>query len=196
MQLPSTPEHVQPASTHVPPQVGYGSPPLHGVRQKHRLLTAVHAVPGWLQPPPHAGAVPPEQNGGRQNGGNPGAGRVQVQPGGHPPGQGSGGGSERHAQYGITTSPQQVNMSAKHEVPAGQSPSPQLGYTVPHGVLPAGRQPQLGSGRPPRLPHASPLGHSPSHAGAVPPHALADSVPSLQFARPAASASRATKRPA
>lgn len=145
MQLPADDEQDQDGSAHVPPHVGYGSPPMHGVKQRHRLLTLRHSVPGWLQVPSQAGApLPPEQLGGRQNSGMPGAGPTQVQPSGHVPPHGGGGGPVKHAQFEIWVPPQQVKVSMRQVVPAGQSPSPQLGYTPPQGVLPTGRQPQPG----------------------------------------------------
>ncbi len=143
---------------------------MHGVRQRQRPPTVVHWVPGSAHVPPQAGAaLPPEHDGGRQNSGMPGLGPTQVQPAGHIPPHGGGGGPVKHAQLEICTPPQQVKVSTRHVVPAGQSPSPQLGYTPPHGVLPAGRQPQLEYGVPPMSEHTSPAGHSPLHAGQVPP---------------------------
>lgn len=53
--------------------------------------------------------------------------------------------------------------------PGGQSP-PQLGKVSPHGVLPAGRQPQLRNGSLAVAPHSWPSGHAPLHTGAEPPH--------------------------
>lgn len=143
---------------------------MHGARQKHTPPMDRHSVPAWLQLPSHVGApLPPEQNGGRQVSGKPGAGPTQFQPTGQVPPHGGGGGPVKHAQLEICTPPQQVKVSTRHVVPAGQSPSPQLGYTPPHGVLPAGRQPQLEYGVPPMSEHTSPAGHSPLHAGQVPP---------------------------
>lgn len=53
-------------SGHEPPQVGYGSPPEHGVKQKHKPTgEGEHSVPGWSQVPPQDGEVP-SQNGGMQ----------------------------------------------------------------------------------------------------------------------------------
>ena len=100
---------------------------MQGVRQRHRFETLTHSVPACEQVPSHAGAPPPEHVGGRQNAGMPGAGPTQLQPSGQPSGHGDGGGPVKHAQFEICTSPQQVNVSRKHCVPAGQSPSPQLG---------------------------------------------------------------------
>ena len=144
MQTTEDAEQDQDGSAHVPPHVGYASPPMQGVKQRHRLLTLRHSVPGWLQVPSHAGApLPPEHVGGRQNSGMPGAGPTQLQPSGQLPPHGGGGGPVKHAQFEICVPPQQVKVSMRQVVPAGQSPSPQLGYTPPHGVLPIGRQPQL-----------------------------------------------------
>jgi hypothetical protein len=101
---------------------------MHGVRQKHKPPIERHSVPAWLHVPSHVGApLPPEQNGGRHISGKPGAGPTQLQPSGQVPPHGGGGGPVKHAQLEICTPPQQVNVSMRHVVPVGQSPSPQLG---------------------------------------------------------------------
>ena len=105
------------------------------------MVALAHAEPIARTP---GRPLPPEQLGGRQNSGMPGAGPTQVQPSGHVPPHGGGGGPVKHAQFEIWVPPQQVKVSMRQVVPAGQSPSPQLGYTPPQGVLPTGRQPQPG----------------------------------------------------
>lgn len=97
----------------VPPQDGYGSPPVHGVKQRQSPLMARHSVPARLQVPSHTGVpLPPEHVGGRQNAGMPGAGPTHDQPSGQPFGHGPVGGALRQAQFVICTPPQQVNVSA------------------------------------------------------------------------------------
>lgn len=126
-QCPSTARQSNPASLQVPPQVGYGSAPMQGSRQRQTPPIGVHSVPASVHVPLQTGAPAPSlQKGGRHVAGKPGAGPKQVQPFGQPP-QGSGGGPVKQAQFSIVAPPQPVKVSVLHAVPAGQSPSPQLG---------------------------------------------------------------------
>lgn len=100
--LPSTAPQVVPGDEQVPPQVGNGSPPEQCSTQMHALLPRVVQVSYGLPPahdPSHTGApLPPLQNGGTHVSGKPGTGPTHVQPSGHSPPQGGGGGSLAHAQ--------------------------------------------------------------------------------------------------